>query len=124
MIWCVLITPNVVLHSHTKCHVQTVSSMNEALRARVRSIVQLATSTINSLALAYSDSTGEGGGATLCKLSREPERLTEARFLDGPAPGALGVEEGDDEDDEMKAPRSDDASDLDISEDGLKKEAE
>jgi len=122
--WCVLITPNVTSHSHTKFYVQTVSSMNEALRARVRSIVQLATSTINSLAFAYSDSTGDDENSALCKLSREPARLTEARFLDGPALGALGVGEADDEDDEMKAPRSEDASDLDISEDGVKKEDE
>lgn len=93
--------------------------MNEALRSRVRSIVQLATSTINSLAFAYSDSTGEGGPSTLCTLSREPARLTEARFLDGPAPEA---DLGDDEDDEMRAPKSEDASDLDISEDEVKKE--
>jgi len=98
--------------------------MNDALRSRVRSIVQLATSTINSLAFAYSDSTGEGGSSTLCKLSREPARLTEARFLDGPAPGALEVDKGDDEDEEMKAPKSEDASDLDVSEDEVKKEGE
>ena len=96
--------------------------MNEALRSRVRSIVQLATSTINSLAFAYSDSTGEGGPSTLCRLSREPTRLTEARFLDGPAPGGLGADKGDDEDDEMRAPKSEEASDLDISEDEAKKE--
>ena len=98
--------------------------MNEALRSRVRSIVQLATSTISSLASAYSDSTGEGRPSTLCKLSREPVRLTEARFLDGPAPGALGADKGDDEDDEMKAPKSEDASDLDMSEDEVKKKDE
>lgn len=96
--------------------------MNEALRSRVRSIVQLATSTINSLAFAYSDSTGESGPSTLCKLSREPGRLTEARFLDGLAPGALRVDQGDDDDDEMKAPKSEDASDLDMSEDEVKKD--
>jgi hypothetical protein len=98
--------------------------MNDTLRARVRSIVQLATSTVNSLAVAYSDATGEGENSALCKLSREAARLTEARFLDGPALGALGVDEADDEDDEMKAPKSEDASDLDMSEDGLKKEDE
>jgi hypothetical protein len=96
--------------------------MNEALRSRVRSIVQLATSTINSLAFAYSDSIGEGGSSTLCKLSRKQARLTEARFLDGPVPGALGVGNGNDEDEEMKVPKSGDASDLDISEDEVKKD--
>jgi len=95
--------------------------MNDALRSRVRSIVQLATSTINSLAFSYSDPKGDSGPSTLCKLSREPARLAEARFLDGPA---LGVEKGVDQDDEMKGPRSEDASDLDISEDEVKKDDE